>query len=116
VSVCAPALSSVGEAQREYVDTYTYVDVYIYMYIFLAHVASPLVCPTHPRYMHTTCPSLLVTSIKLLRLTGAGWGGCAVALVPEVSAPAFLAALETDFFAKRVSGGERWGAVRVCAG
>lgn len=39
------------------------------------------------------------------RLTGAGWGGCAVALVREADAPAFLEAMRTRFYDKRVSKG-----------
>lgn len=33
------------------------------------------------------------------RLTGAGWGGCAVALVPDARLPAFLAAMRAQFYA-----------------
>ncbi|XP_055354369.1 N-acetylgalactosamine kinase-like [Paramacrobiotus metropolitanus] len=35
------------------------------------------------------------------RLTGAGWGGCAVAIVPKQTAEAFLKKVEEDYFAKQ---------------
>ncbi|KAF8072885.1 GAL1 [Scenedesmus sp. PABB004] len=39
------------------------------------------------------------------RLTGAGWGGCAVALVREADAPRFIAALREAYFAPLVAKG-----------
>lgn len=36
------------------------------------------------------------------RLTGAGWGGCAVALVPESKSEAFMKAIEESFYSSRV--------------
>ena len=36
------------------------------------------------------------------RLTGAGWGGCAVALVPESNVETFMKAIEEAFYASRV--------------
>ena len=43
------------------------------------------------------CASLLA------RLTGAGWGGCAVALVAESQAESFIKSLTDNFYSKRVS-------------
>jgi hypothetical protein len=40
--------------------------------------------------------------VWLCSLTGAGWGGCAVALVPESKAEAFMKAIEESFFSTRV--------------
>ena len=39
------------------------------------------------------------------RLTGAGWGGCCVSLLPAAGVPAFLEALRTQFFAARLASG-----------
>jgi N-acetylgalactosamine kinase len=39
------------------------------------------------------------------RLTGAGWGGCAVFLVKEQEVAAFLAAMKADYFDKRIAAG-----------
>ena len=59
-----------------------------------------------------SCPELdeLVTLAKRhgalgARLTGAGWGGCAVMLVQEADVAAFLAAMKADFFDARVAKG-----------
>jgi N-acetylgalactosamine kinase len=69
---------------------------------------------------HTSCASLYDCSAPELdefcsaarqcralgaRLTGAGWGGCAVALVREAEAPAFLEAMRKRFYDKRISKG-----------
>ena len=59
-----------------------------------------------------SCPELeeLVAAAKGLgalgaRLTGAGWGGCAVMLVPQRSAAAFVDALAAKFYAPRIAAG-----------
>ncbi|XP_010546963.1 PREDICTED: galactokinase [Tarenaya hassleriana] len=39
------------------------------------------------------------------RLTGAGWGGCAVALVKEPSASRFITSVKEEFYGKRVEKG-----------
>lgn len=39
------------------------------------------------------------------RLTGAGWGGCAVMLLPAAEAAGFVEAMKGKYFAKRVAGG-----------
>ena len=59
-----------------------------------------------------SCPELdeLVTLAKRhgalgARLTGAGWGGCAVMLVQEAHVDAFLASMRADFFDARVAKG-----------
>lgn len=39
------------------------------------------------------------------RLTGAGWGGCAVMLVPEAQTETFLAAMARDYFQSRIDAG-----------
>jgi len=39
------------------------------------------------------------------RLTGAGWGGCAVMLVRQAEVPSFLAALKAGYFDRRVADG-----------
>lgn len=35
------------------------------------------------------------------RLTGAGWGGCAVSLLPSAAVSGFLAALKTEYYDAR---------------
>jgi N-acetylgalactosamine kinase len=59
-----------------------------------------------------SCPELeeLVALAKArgalgARLTGAGWGGCAVMLVPEALVTTFLADLQRLFYDKRVADG-----------
>lgn len=39
------------------------------------------------------------------RLTGAGWGGCVVALIDESQKEPFIAAIKKDFYAKRIQDG-----------
>jgi len=59
-----------------------------------------------------SCPELetLVAAAKArgalgARLTGAGWGGCAVMLLRRGSEAAFLAGLHADFYAEKVASG-----------
>jgi N-acetylgalactosamine kinase len=59
-----------------------------------------------------SCPELeeLVTCAKAsgalgARLTGAGWGGCVVALLLEADAPTFMRQLRTRYFAKLIAAG-----------
>jgi galactokinase len=47
---------------------------------------------------------MTATSPACCRLTGAGWGGCAVALVPEPTVARFLADIERAFYATRPHG------------
>jgi N-acetylgalactosamine kinase len=49
------------------------------------------------------------------RLTGAGWGGCAVSIVPTFSVPAFIAALKAEYYAKHGKDAEGSGAIFVSA-
>jgi N-acetylgalactosamine kinase len=49
------------------------------------------------------------------RLTGAGWGGCAVSIVPTPAVPAFIAALKTEYYGKHGKDAEGSGAIFVSA-
>jgi galactokinase len=62
----------------------------------------PLSLPPPPPSLHPITPIHPSHVDVLASLTGAGWGGCAVALVPEATVGTFLTALQTDFFSKRV--------------
>mmetsp|Transcript_19416 Transcript_19416/g.18522 ORF Transcript_19416/g.18522 Transcript_19416/m.18522 type:complete len:107 (+) Transcript_19416:467-787(+) len=43
------------------------------------------------------------------RLTGAGWGGCCVSLVPKADVPSFIEKLQKDYYLKeREKGRELW--------
>ena len=40
------------------------------------------------------------------RLTGAGWGGCAVSLIPESHTAVFIQSIKDSFYAKRIQSGQ----------
>ena len=40
------------------------------------------------------------------RLTGAGWGGCAVSLIPESHTAVFTQSVKDSFYAKRIQSGQ----------
>ena len=63
----------------------------------LVDIAMCVLCPCLTRRKHGALGS---------RLTGAGWGGCAVHLVREEALPAFMKALEEEYYRKHGFGDE----------